>query len=322
MRGWPNSNGEHRSCSAFCVCSWHWSASPGAGSPGTGCLTARPRPTSFELSRQPERRSRSVPPCGSVGLSLSRYHAWKRAERARGLTDRPSCPKTFPSQLTAREVATIREMATADEYRHVPTSTLAVLAQRLGRVFASASTWSRLVRTRGWQRPRTWVYPAKPKVGLRATKPNEYWHIDVTVIRLLDDFSRRILAWHLAEKLSPLTTCNMLAEAAKLPRTPLPAVSVITDTLSSAPVLRAAHSGSRYTSSSPNSVYVLQGAAALYSQIRVLEMGAGEARGAVNHEYPPQSTAPCQTTHSLLLTPRTWDQVLDELERSGIPQLE
>ena len=103
-----------------------------------------------------------------LGLSLSRYHAWKRAERACDLTDRSSCPKTFPGQLTAREAAIIQEMVTADEYRHVPTSTLALLAQRLGRVSASASTWSRLVRTRGWRRPRTRVYPAKPKIGLRA----------------------------------------------------------------------------------------------------------------------------------------------------------
>jgi hypothetical protein len=101
-----------------------------------------------------------------LGLSLSRYHAWKQAERACDLADRPSCPKTFPGQLTGREVATIQDMVTAQEYRHVPTSTLAVLAQRLGRVFASASTWCRLVRTRGWRRPRTRVYPAKPKVGL------------------------------------------------------------------------------------------------------------------------------------------------------------
>jgi len=121
-----------------------------------------------------------------LGLSLSRYHAWRRAERACALTDRSSCPKTFPGQLTAREVTTIQEMVTAHEYRHVPTTTLAMLGQRGGRVFASASTWARLVRTRGWRRPRTRVYPAKPKVGLRATAPNEYWHLDVTVIRLLD----------------------------------------------------------------------------------------------------------------------------------------
>jgi transposase InsO family protein len=131
-------------------------------------------------------------------------------------------------------------MVTAPEYRHVPTTTLAVLAQRLGRVFASASTWSRLVRTRGWRRPRTRVHPPKPKAGLRATEPNEYWHLDVTVIRLLDgtklylhamldNFSRRILAWHLAEKLSPLTTCDILAEAAKLLPNPIPSVAVVTD---------------------------------------------------------------------------------------------
>jgi putative transposase len=101
-----------------------------------------------------------------LGLSISRYHAWKRAERTCDLADRRSCPKTFPGQLTAPETATIHEMVTAHEYRHVPTTTLAVLVQRLGRVFASASTWSRLVRTRGWRRPRTRVYPAKPKVGL------------------------------------------------------------------------------------------------------------------------------------------------------------
>ena len=35
-------------------------------------------------------------------------------------------------------------MVTALEYRHVPTGTLAVLAQRLGEVWASPSTWYRL----------------------------------------------------------------------------------------------------------------------------------------------------------------------------------
>jgi putative transposase len=175
-----------------------------------------------------------------LGLSLSRYHAWKRAERACDLTDRSSCPKTFPGQLTAQEAAIIQEMVTVEEYRHVPTTTLAMLAQRLGRVFASASTWARLVRTRGWRRPRTRVHPAKPKVGLRAVRPNEYWYVDTTVIRLLDgtkpylqavlhDFSRRILAWHLAQKLSPLTTCKILADAARYLPTRAPEVAVITD---------------------------------------------------------------------------------------------
>jgi putative transposase len=70
------------------------------------------------------------------------------------------------------------------------------------------------------------VYPEKPKTGIRATRPNEYWHIDVTVIRLVDDtkcylhavidnFSRRILSWRLARRLTPATTCEILKEAGK-----------------------------------------------------------------------------------------------------------
>jgi hypothetical protein len=75
-----------------------------------------------------------------LNLSTSRYHAWKRAEKACELDDTASCPRTSPQQLTMAEVRTIREMVTSPEYRHVPTGTLAVLAQRLGRVFASPTT--------------------------------------------------------------------------------------------------------------------------------------------------------------------------------------
>ena len=77
-------------------------------------------------------------------------------------------------------------MVTSPDHRHVPTGTLAILAQRLGRVWASPSTWYRLVRQNGWRRPRLRVHPAKPKTGLRTTRANEMWHIDTTVIRLLD----------------------------------------------------------------------------------------------------------------------------------------
>jgi len=167
-----------------------------------------------------------------VRLSPARYHAWKQAEKRCELDDRSSCPRSHPTQLTPNEVSTIKEMVTATEYRHMPLRTLSVYAQRAGKVFASATTWAKLARQRGWRRPRRRVYPEKPKTGIRATYPNEYWHIDVTVIRLLDDtkaylhavidnFSRRILAWRLAERLEPNTTCEILKEAGKnLDRTP------------------------------------------------------------------------------------------------------
>ena len=102
---------------------------------------------------------------------------------------------------------------------------LALYAQRIGKIFASPSTWYRLVRTAGWARPRNRVYPAKPKVGIRARAPGELLHLDVTIIKLLDgtraylhavidNHSRRILSWRLESRLGSGGTCRILREAA------------------------------------------------------------------------------------------------------------
>ena len=159
-------------------------------------------------------------------LSPSRFHAWRRRQTACALDDRSSCPRTAPHQLTRAEVDAIRDMVTAPEHRHVPTGTLAVLAQRLNTVSASPSTWYRLVRMYGWRRPRLRIHPAKPKVGLRTSGPDETWHIDTTVIRLLDgtraylhavidNFSRRILAWRVADTFAPGNSVAVLLEASR-----------------------------------------------------------------------------------------------------------
>jgi len=136
-----------------------------------------------------ERDGRALPTKSILGiahLSAARYNAWKRLELDCGLDDRSSCPHTSPSQLLPKEVVCIKEIVTSDEYRHMPISSLALFTQRIGKVFASATSWAKLIREHGWRRPRQRLYPAKPKVGVRATKPNEYWHLDVTVIKMLD----------------------------------------------------------------------------------------------------------------------------------------
>ncbi len=81
-----------------------------------------------------------------VGLPASRYHAWRRAGKGCGLDDRSSCPRTTPGSLTASEVAIIKDMALDPEHRHMPLRTLSLYAQRLGKVFASVTTWARLIR--------------------------------------------------------------------------------------------------------------------------------------------------------------------------------
>ena len=63
-----------------------------------------------------------------LGLSPARYHAWAHPDGECHPTEVTRCPRRSPNQLTVHEVCTIREMVTSVEYRHVPTSRLAILA--------------------------------------------------------------------------------------------------------------------------------------------------------------------------------------------------
>ena len=84
------------------------------------------------------------------------------------------------------------------------------------------------------------MHPAKPKVGLRTTRPNEMWHIDTTVIRLLDgtraylhavidNFSRRMLAWRVAETFAPVNSVAVLVEASRKATPPETILVVLAD---------------------------------------------------------------------------------------------
>jgi len=159
-------------------------------------------------------------------ISSSCVAEWKRALTPCELDEAASCPMPHTQRLSARERMSIKSMVLSTAYRHMSIRALALHAQRVGEVFAHPSTWGKLIRMHGWRRPRMRMYPAKPKQGVLASKPNEKWHIDVSVLRLLDgtkvylhaaidNFSRKILAWKVTESLHPMSTCEILQEAAR-----------------------------------------------------------------------------------------------------------
>jgi putative transposase len=128
--------------------------------------------------------------------------------------------------LTYEEVNTIHEMVASTENCHLNPTGLAWLAQRLGKVYASPTSWYRLIRRHGWKRPRQRVYSAKRKVGIRATQTNAVWHIDTSIIRLLDgkraylyavidNFSRRILSWRVTDSFDPTVPAQLLQQASQ-----------------------------------------------------------------------------------------------------------
>jgi hypothetical protein len=168
-------------------------------------------------------------------LSSARYHGWVRGDGVCTLDDRPSCPRSVPQRLTHGEVEAIGDMVQSTEHRHMSIRGLALHAQRVGKVFAHPGTWGKLIRERGWRRPRLRLYPAKPKVGLRTHAPNEAWHIDVTIIKLLDgtkayvhavidNFSRRILAWTVASRLDRRCLVSSCSTSYTAPIPPSPSI--------------------------------------------------------------------------------------------------
>ena len=175
-------------------------------------------------------KARTVLPLVSVlkvvHLSAARYHAWARAQSNCDLDDQRTCPLTVPQKLTPKELMNMKDMVLSPAHRHMSIRALALHAQRIGEVIAHPVTWYKLIRERGWIQPRTREHPECPTVGIRATKPNEAWHIDTTIIKLLDgtkaylhavidNYSRKILSWTVAEAMTPSSTYAVLVDAAK-----------------------------------------------------------------------------------------------------------
>jgi hypothetical protein len=99
----------------------------------------------------------------AVGISSSRYHAWRRREQGCELEDHSYCPHTFPTKLISPEVKTIGEMVQAKEYAHFSIRALAFHATRVGKVVASPTKWHKLIREYGWTRPRKRLYLSSRK---------------------------------------------------------------------------------------------------------------------------------------------------------------
>ena len=159
-----------------------------------------------------------------IGLSTSRYYRWRKLAVVCQLSDAPSCPKLKPSKLTAKELSEMQELVTSPAFAHFSIRALSWLAKRTSSVFASATTWSRQIKANKWLRPRERLYPAKPKLGIRAITPNQLWHVDVTIVRLvngtkaylqavIDNYSRYVLDWKVSADISAVNTRDLLLSA-------------------------------------------------------------------------------------------------------------
>src|SRR5208282_3428910 len=101
-----------------------------------------------------------------------------KRDRGCGLTEMKICPKQAGNQLTFQEVQKMKNLVTATEYGHFPIRSLHYFAKREKILFCSYSTWRKYIDQYGWKRPRKKPRAKMIRIGLRAKRPNEIWHLD------------------------------------------------------------------------------------------------------------------------------------------------
>ena len=121
------------------------------------------------------------------------------------------CRKVHPNQLLPNETETMKKLLSDKEFRFWPLHSLYYYALNNNLVAMCQSTWYKYARLLDINR----LKPRSVKiygVSIKATKPNKYWHADVTYFRtadgllhyiytVVDNFSKFPLAVKLSSKL-------------------------------------------------------------------------------------------------------------------------
>ncbi len=133
------------------------------------------------------------------------------------------CRKRYIHQLLPREYAKMEELLLDPQYAHWPVCSIAHYARRNNILTAGLPTWYLYAKMLGIKK-RTIPNPKKNRAGLKSVFPNQFWHADVTlydttdgirhyIYLVIDNFSRKILAWKADTKISANIRMLTLKEA-------------------------------------------------------------------------------------------------------------
>lgn len=122
------------------------------------------------------------------------------------------CLSRQPHQLTKDEIETMEGLMKDTQFEHWPISSLAHYARRNDLLHVSPSTWYKYARILGIRRQKPKFRKKKNTPGIKAIKPNQVWHADVTQFKigtikyyiylLVDNYSRKVLSYKVSTELS------------------------------------------------------------------------------------------------------------------------
>ena len=147
-------------------------------------------------------------------ISRSTYQSWlQEVKFSCDHSQLLRCRKHYPGQLANREVEKIKQFLTDPKFMHWPIISIAYFALRTKQVLASPQTWYRYHKILGLNHPKGFNRSSRYRAPLRAKRPNQYWHADITIFKtedgvkhyiylVVDNFSRKILSWKIANRVS------------------------------------------------------------------------------------------------------------------------
>lgn len=138
-------------------------------------------------------------------LSATTYNLWVlEMYSGCGRSALDWCLSRQPHQLMQEEVETMEDLLKDPALLHWPISSIAHHARRNDYLHASPSTWYKYAKILGIRRPRPRFRKKKNAPGIKAIRPNQIWHADVTQFKigvstyyiylLVDNYSRKILS--------------------------------------------------------------------------------------------------------------------------------
>ena len=95
------------------------------------------------------------------------------------------CYQRHPFQLTLKESNKIKQMLLDPNFKHWPIVSIAHYAIKNSIIFVRPRTWYKYAKIFGLTRPRPKNRRKKNKTGIRASKPNQIIHADVTILVIL-----------------------------------------------------------------------------------------------------------------------------------------
>lgn len=136
------------------------------------------------------------------------------------------CYKRVSRQISRKEIETMKTLLKEKKYLNWSSGSVWGKAVKDGKISMSVQSWYHYAKILGLGLKRKKFYKKRKRISVRAEKPNEIWHMDVTryktmdhkmmyIYTVMDNFSRKILAWDVSEKLSGTIHLQSLKRAVK-----------------------------------------------------------------------------------------------------------